>query len=171
VSDTVTFDNALKNASPVAKRTRLCLDGELLSEIERLGEELTQLPDGSDDAQRIASEIVEKTERAVASQTEFVFQAIGRRAWRELAEAHPPTEEQRAKGAEFDTESFPIAAMGASCITPKGATEAKFRKLAEGFTDAQWNQLWLTCHAANTSGGEIQVSIAALALAKRVAAA
>lgn len=171
------FDDVLAGSSARNRSIKVCLRGDLLAEIERLTAELphVQLADSTEnrpaEAPALAKRIVELTEEAQAAKVEFVFEPLGRRAWRDLVAEHPPTDEQKAAGGDFDTETLPAVAMGKSCVSPKGATEAKFRKLADGkaITDAQWNLLWATCWAANTGGedgADIPLSGRAYALAR-----
>jgi hypothetical protein len=173
----VSWKDALAGASARVRRAKLCLDGELLAEIERLTEELSlvQLADQAENrkpqAPALAQRIVELTEQAQASETEFVFQPLGRRPWRDLVAEHPPTDEQKAAGAEYNTDTLPIVAMGRSCIAPADASEESFAELEDDPTinDAQWDRLWFACWAANTGGNggaDIPLSGRAYALAR-----
>lgn len=170
--DAVSFDSALAGVTRVVKSIRLCLDGALMAEIEDLDAELTQaretdaIENRNPQAPAIAARIIELTEQARAKQVEFRFQSLGRRPWRDLVAEHPPTDEDKAARAEFNRDTFPIAAMVASCIAPTGATEKKFLKLAETLTEDQWGLLWVTCHVANTGGADIPLSVAAYAIAR-----
>jgi hypothetical protein len=168
------MSSALEAAKPVVKRCRVCLRGDLVAEIEKLSYELAEaeLFDANEnrlpEAPPIAARIVELTDQARAAETEFVFQALGRRAWRDLVAQHPPKDSDKEAGRDFDGETFPAAAMAACCTSPTGATLAQFEQLRDGDSigDAQWNRLWATCNRANTGGSDIPLSEAAFALAR-----
>jgi hypothetical protein len=175
--DAPTFASVLAGARPGVKRCRVCMRGDLVDEIEGLQRDLEQAQvfdhteNRAPQAPKIAALIVEKTEEALTHEVEFVFRSIGRRAWRDLLAAHPPTEEDKKAGADFNRESFPQAAMAASCVAPTGATEKDFQALADGnaIGDPQWNQLWLTCRDANVGGAEVPLSVSAFGLVRGTA--
>lgn len=171
--DAVSFGSALAGATRVVKSVRLCLDGELMDQIEQLDDSLTQALEADaaenrhPEAPAIAARIVELTEQARAKEVLFSFRHMGRRPWRDLIAEHPPTDSDKANGGDFNTSTFPVAAMVASCIAPTGVTQELIQELAdETLTDAQWNRLWATCHAANTGGADIPLSVAAYAIAR-----
>ncbi len=165
----VSWDKARAGASVVKQSARICLDGDLLSEIDALNRELAQTK--LDDAQLnrvpqapgVAAEIVELTDLARAAEVEFVFKAIGRRAWRDLVAAHPPTPEQRKEGADMNPLTFPVAAMAACCVEP---TDVDFDELGTLTNEGQWNKLWVACHEANTGRADVPFSVAAFALVR-----
>lgn len=170
--DAVSFDSVLAGATRVTKSIRLCLDGELMHTIERLNEEFV-LARQADEAENrdpqapaLAARIVELTEQARAKAVTFTFQSMGRRAWRNLVAEHPPSEEEKARGADFNTDTFPVAAMVMCAVAPTGITTAKLEQLGERLTDQQWDALWLTCHIANTGGADIPLFVDAFATAR-----
>ncbi|MCW2498276.1 hypothetical protein [Jatrophihabitans sp.] len=170
----VSFDSVLAGAKPVIKRTRICLNGDLVDQIEQLEREFEQarLDDANENrvalAPAIAARIVELTAQARDHEVEFAFKPVGRKKWRDLVAAHPPTDDQKALGADMNTEEFPAVAMAESCIAPTGATLAKFIELRDGdlIGDLQWNRLWMTCREANLGGSEVPLPVAAFALAR-----
>lgn len=174
--DAVTFDSVLAGAKPTVKSVRISLRGDLVHEIEQLQEVLQaeRMRDEVENrvpvAPKIAKRIVELTDQATAAEVEFTFRSIGRRAWRDLVAEHPPAEEEKKQGADFNTETFPAAAMAAACVTPAGASLEKFEQLRDGdvIGDRQWNDLWATVHAANTGGSGIPLSAAAFAMARGI---
>lgn len=174
--DAVTFDSVLAAARPVVKSIALCLDGELMNELSRLDEQLrrARLADEMENrpaqAPALAAQIVDLTEKARAQELTFSFRNIGRRAWHDLLALHPPTDKDQKAGADFNTDTFPVAAMAASCVAPTGATQEAFQRLGEvTLTQEQWNALWLTCHEANVGGADIPLSAAAYAIARGIA--
>lgn len=81
----------------------------------------------------------------------FTFQAIGRRAWRELLAQHPPTAAQLEldAGLEYDPDTFPAAAIAAACVEPEGVTADAMAELEERLSIGQFGRLWTACLAAN----------------------
>jgi hypothetical protein len=172
--DAPSFDSVLAGAKPTIKRTRISMRGDLIDEIEQLEPRMQQarltdeMENREPEAPVIASRIVELTRQARDAEVEFSFKAMRRRDWRDLIAAHPPTEEQRSKGVDFNPETLPATAMAACCVSPSGATLAKFEELRDGdlIGDSQWNELWAVVHSANTGGAQIPLSVAAFVLAR-----
>jgi hypothetical protein len=170
----VSFDSVLAGAKPTVKRTRISMRGDLVDQLEQLEIALhrarisDEMENSPAKAPGLAAQIVGLTTLAREAEVEFVFTAMGRRPWRDLIAAHPPTEEQAGKGADFNPETLPAAAMAACCISPTGATVEKFEALRDGdvIGDAQWNELWTVVHAVNTGGAQIPLSVAAFALVR-----
>lgn len=170
-----TFGEVLAAAKPVTKSVRICMRGDLIAEIERLDADWAQAREDDErlnrlaEAPDLAARITDLTEEAKAAEVEFVFQSMGRRAWRDLLAMHGPSDEDKKAGFDYNRQTFPVAAMAASCIAPKGATVEGFEEFADSpnVTDAHWNRLWLTCYNANTGGAEVPQSRAAFAPAGR----
>lgn len=161
---------------PKRKVVRLCLDGDLLAQLEAVERELlhAKVKDSGENrtpqAPRIAREYEDLREQVVAAEVEFVFVAIGRRAWSDLMLAHPPTkqeqEEAKQQGmvAQFNAETFPIAAVAASCKQPAGMTVEAVEQLYAQLNDGQWLRLWTEgCLGANITGTDVPFSAAAYA--------
>ncbi|MFC5996952.1 hypothetical protein ACFQE5_22330 [Pseudonocardia hispaniensis] len=75
------------------------------------------------------------------------LRALPPEAWEELIESHPPSEEQRAKGAIWDPKTFRYALLAASVDTPDGEqplSEGEWRQLAAArhVTDGELNELF-----------------------------
>jgi hypothetical protein len=85
----------------------------------------------------------------------FRFRGIGRRAFRALEDAHPPTEQQQAKAGESDIalgwnpDTFPPALVHASLVEPTGATLAQIQTAYDTWTVGHWALLWRACLIAN----------------------
>jgi hypothetical protein len=176
----VSFAAALAAAKPITKSIGVCLDGDLLAQADRLGEEylaaqredLLHRDDGLDytpQAPAVTERLKALDEMLKAAEVEFVFRSIGRIPWQDLIALHPPTKAHRDLGADFNTDTFPVAAMAACCVSPEDADVEGFELLAGKVTDGQWNRLWATCHAANTTGGEAPNFAAAFATARPTA--
>jgi hypothetical protein len=146
----------LASFKPTRKTVRLCVNGDVLDELQRLDAEMREA--GVRD-----SAVTQRHEalraQARESEVEFVFVAVGRRRWSDLMLAHPPTPEQlaaaKAEGfkVQFNPETFPIAAVAASCVEPAGMTVEAVEALYEKVNDSQWHALWAGgCLGANVTG-------------------
>jgi hypothetical protein len=149
---------------PTKVRATVCLDSDLVLEIERLEESLareTKLDDTTNRAPLapgIAARIVELREQAKAAEVEFVFASIGRRAYSDLLRAHPATEEQsEAAGARlaWNTDTFPPALLAAACVEPTGTDLAWWLRMYDRWGTGQVARLWQACLAAQ--GGVVEV--------------
>lgn len=136
-------------------RVRLCLDGDLLDEHARLTADLEQARKADeasnepDRAPAIARQIVDLEERIAADEIEFVFRGMGRGRWRKLAADHPPTDEQRQAGADFDIETFPFEAMAGSLESPDLSADDLRQLHDEVLDEVQFSHLWGACLKAN----------------------
>ena len=83
---------------------------------------------------------------------EFRFRNIGHRAWADLLRRHPPTDSQlrRDRSMDHNPETFPYAAMSASCVSHT-MTPAQVEQLdRSGSIDVeQWSEMWGACCRAN----------------------
>lgn len=105
-------------------------------------------PDWQDTAERLA-ELETRMDNAAI---EFRFRSIGHRAWADLLRAHPPTKPQLEQDRTLDhnPETFPYAAMAASCIDPVMTIDDVKRLDASALIDVRaWNELWTACIRAN----------------------
>jgi hypothetical protein len=117
------------------------------------------------EAPGIARQIGDLEAETEAAKVEFKFRAIGRRAWADLMSQHPPTKEQLKVSRHWDhnPETFPSAAMAASCFVPDGMTVEAMRRLEVSLNDTQYKVLWAACLEANT-GVDVPKSPAAGAI-------
>lgn len=89
----------------------------------------------------------------------LTFESIGRRAWRKLESEHPPTKEQMdlLKGtdmvARHNVDTFPVAAMLATCVEPPSFDEEDARVICEDFSEGAFDRVWSACLTANILGG------------------
>lgn len=89
-----------------------------------------------------------------ASTVEFRFVAVGHKAWADLLRQHPPTRQQLSARRDMDhnPETFPYAAIAASCVDPVMTVDDVRRlEAAPGFDVAAWSQLWDACLRANVA--------------------
>jgi hypothetical protein len=170
----VSFGNVLAGATAVQRSTRICFNGALLGEIDSLNAELVQakISDANentpDRAPAIAQRIVELTDEMRESEVEFVFKAIGRRAWRDLVAANPPKDDDKKAGRDYNGLTFPVEAMAASCVSPPGASVEGFQEIADSdlVMQSQWDKLFSACLTANAGPADVPFSAAAFAIAR-----
>ena len=167
-----TWDQVEKSRKRRTESVSICIDNDAVSEHERLERELVDAReedrvnrgrlDYTPRAPQVAQRIVDVEALMDEATVEFVFAEVGQRRWSELLKSHPPTKEQRAEGARnFNPETFPVAAMAASCVQPEGATEEHFQRAFDEW-GGQFNLLWTTCMEANVgvSGGKARSRLA-----------
>lgn len=103
---------------------------------------------------RVVARILEIEDEMAAKSVTFRFRSIGHRAWADLLRKHPPTRDQLAKRRDMDhnPETFPYAAIAASCIEPvMTVDEVKRLEASPAFDVQAWNQLWGACLEANVA--------------------
>lgn len=102
-----------------------------------------------------------------AARAEFRFRSIGRRAWADLIAKHPPTKKQAQElRVDHNPDTFPMAAMAASCVEPAGTDEDALRRLEAVMTDTQFTELWRACVDANVGGVDGPKSLLAGSIAR-----
>jgi hypothetical protein len=167
----VDFAGVLASTKPIERSVRICLAGDLLAEIDSLTEELAQARRSDsrlnelDRAPAIAKRLVELEDAAHEAEVEFRFRAIGRKAWRDLVAANPPSAEEKKAGADHN-ERFLVEAIAASCVEPAGVTLEQAEQLLDVLTESQAGKLWLACLAANRGTSDVPFSAAASELAR-----
>lgn len=104
-------------------------------------------------APTLAARVQELEAEIEASKRSFRFVSIGRKAWADLVRDHPPSKEDRKRDARSDinSETFPAAAIAASCADPKMTLE-QVKRLETAIGDPQWTVLWNDCLQANLGG-------------------
>ena len=148
-------------------KTRVLLRQDLVARHRELDEQLAlaiardATTNERDQAPDIARQIEALQDEIESSQVEFKFKAIGKKAWADLLAQHPPLKEHKDLRVDHNPETFPIAAMAASCVIPDGADEDFFRRLEAVLTDTQFAALWRVCVDANIGGVESPKSLAA----------
>jgi hypothetical protein len=126
--------------------------------------------DDVDDAPAIAQRIVEFEAEIEDAKREFVFKAVGQRAWQALIKANPPTEQQRQASTAFqrvdhNPDTFPAAAVSASCISPKMTLE-QAKQFEEILDVSAWAKIYAACLDANVGGGDSPKSVVAGGIAR-----
>lgn len=168
------IDDVLAKAQPRTIKVPVCFRGDLISEHATLNAQLEHAigTGGSDDHLLELADALSAIETEMREATvEFVFTNLGRARWTELLAEHPPTDEQKKLyGRRFDhnPDTFPYAAIAASCTSPEGMTVDKVRELEDVVSAGQWSALWSGCLEANMGGAALGESPAASAVLRRL---
>lgn len=147
---------------------RVLLRQDLLAEHDRLDAQLAAVI--ADDARlnRIPAapglaERIEELEAEIdAAKVEFRFRSVGKRTWANLLAKHPPTKDQKRSepGLDHNPETFPVAAIAASCFDPE-LTVRDVERLERALNSSQFGLLWAKCVDANVGGVSDPKSVAA----------
>ena len=113
-------------------------------------------------APALARRVRELEDQMEAAKTSFTFRAIGRKAWADLVAKHPPTKAQLKVDpqADVDPESFPVAAIAASCVEP-ALTLEQAQRIESAVTDVQWRVLYGACLTVNVGTSDLPKSVLA----------
>lgn len=154
----------LARAKARTARVSICLDGDLEDRLESARAAFEAAAENSDEAAVLAADLVALEDEVAEASTEFVFQ-VGRGRWRKLMADHPPTDEQKAQGAEFDVDEFPFAAMAEFLVEPVMSAEQLKQLDDEAFDEVKFSKLWGACLKAAVGGQSRPSSEAARRLA------
>jgi hypothetical protein len=132
-------------------RVALMLDGDLLAEHERLTVQFERATDADKGA--IAARIVDLEGAIADAEIEFVFRGLGRGQWRKLMADHPPTDEDKARGLDFNGATFPLVAMAATLIAPEFTLDELEELADDVLTVLDFERLWAGCLKANVGSG------------------
>lgn len=159
------FSEWQQEASKDRTSVQVCLDRALVSELEDATAELRKAQgDGMLDGAAELQERVDALRSEVEAKTRtLTFESIGRREWRKLLAEHPPTEQQKRDGADHNPETFPQAAIAASCIEP-GLTTEQAEWLAAELPLMKFEEVWATCLAVNIKGADEKKAVASASL-------
>lgn len=170
MTEGITWDDVEAQRTPVTTSVPVCLRNDLVADIERLEAELVAARIDDDRLNRapvapqIAARIVELQDEARAHQVNVVFRELPRRQWTDLLAAHPPTQEDREAGNDFNADTFPPAAMAASCVSPTGMTAERMRRIYDEWSLGQIRPMWRACLKVNTGASAVPKSAAASAI-------
>jgi hypothetical protein len=103
---------------------------------------------------------------------EFRFRCIGYRPWLALVAKHPPTKAQLdaakqtgQRPLDHNPETFPFAAIAASCTDPVMTAEQVMQFADSGLMDGKmWTALWDACLRANVADDDPKSVAAGLIL-------
>ncbi len=150
-----TFDH-LRKKPPIERVVSVPTDNDALDAFVEATADLKRAEEASPvvkaEAMAAAQAAHDAAKAAVKATTvEMRFRSIGRKAYRALMDAHPPTEEQKAdaEGLSYNSETFAIALIAASCVDPVLTVEQV------EILDAEWNSaelvpLWMAALEVNT---------------------
>lgn len=150
------LDEIMANATPVERVVSICVAGQLAGDYERLTAQLQQASMDeiqerlSGDAQSIKiRKELDSLEELMAEYTyDFRFRAMSPKRWSDLLAKHPDPEKYRL----FDPDTFPGAAIQASCVDPDGLDDdEKFDALMDKLSTAQQSELFDGAWEANTT--------------------
>lgn len=154
------IDDLLAEVTAREKTVKILLRQDMLAEHARLEAEVVAELDLDATENRdpvgpaLAQRLVEYEAEIAAARREFKFRAIGKRPWADLLAQHPPTPEQRRLNSRVDhnPETFPGAAIAASCVDPVMSVE-QVGRLEQALNLSQFETLWTACLDANVGGG------------------
>lgn len=156
-------DRQLSKKKPRTKTMWFVTDFDMQEELEQLKSQdgLANLLGKSDEApeQERLAKVADLEAKLRQSSVKIVIQSMGRRAYDELAQKHPPTEaqieqfkDQRTK-PQFNIDTYPTALVVASVIEPVMADEELANWLdGEDWTGGEFTELFSQCIAINSQG-------------------
>mgnify|MGYP001152550309 CR=1 FL=1 len=150
----------------------ICLRADLQAEFDRLSHELEvarRSPDadtlvGSSGRTRRIAEEMEKIRTQMQQHTRVIrLRALPRRQWSDLLARpeHQPRKEDAP--ADYNRETFPVAALAACAVAPKMTVEQAGR-LVDRLSQGQWDRLWLAILNLNKGEANVPFSAAASAI-------
>lgn len=149
-----TFDH-LKKKKPITKQIAVVLEDVTEPQFPRPSEKPPGGPTAAWEAQVMAWEEYDKQKAKVT--VWMTFRSIGRRAYDELVDEHPPSKKQIEEAKEqnqekpaFNIETFAPALIAASCIEPQ-MSEDEARELFDEWGAAEIAEPWLAALEVNTS--------------------
>lgn len=162
------IDDIINDVKPAEASTDLCLRGDLLSEYDRLREQLDQFdewePSGFSDVDprtEIRARLAALRAEMQESTRTFKFRSIGDQASSDLLVKHPaPKNEQGVEEYAWDPQTYPCALVAASAVDPV-MTEDQAKRLFDKLNLAQRNRLFGAAHRANNREVDIPFTGAA----------
>jgi hypothetical protein len=160
-------------AAKLPERTvDICLRGDLQAEWEDLERQLREayareqqdkrLNSGGE-SRRLAQQIEALQEQMRADTVVFRMRALSRKAWSKLLKQHPPRKgDADDEQADFNTETFPVAAIRACTYEPNDLDDADWEHLLDdAITEWQYVQLQNAAFALNSRRVDVPNSFAA----------
>lgn len=168
------IEDVFADAKLPRRAVPICLRGDLVAEWQDLERRFKQAQATADDdtlasknsaeAIELAQQMADLEKQMRAATRTFRLQGLPRSKWRELLKAHPPREDSpEDQQAEFNRDTFGVAALAACCTMPT-ITPAQAEKLVDVLTDGQWTELFAHIWTMNTGRVEIPFSLAASAI-------
>lgn len=161
------IDDVLAAAGLRKESVSICVAGDLNAQWEVLGRELAdltamtagepeptaKLSDASPLSRRsaIRDQMEELRQRMQAASFTFQFQALPRRQYRDLRDAHPDPRGQRL----FDGAAFPPVLIRKCLIDPVITSDDQFDQLMDKLTEGQVTELFNGAWLCNEGGSEV----------------
>ncbi|GII87058.1 hypothetical protein Ssi03_50480 [Sphaerisporangium siamense] len=168
------IDDILGKLQLPEKSVPLCLRADLQARFDTLERDLRaaqrapeqdSLAGSGATAREIANQIEAIRTEMQAHTVAFLLRALPNKEWSDLLKQHPPRKgNQGDLVSDYNTETFPVAALAACCKSPK-MTEDQAGQLVDAITNGQWSRLTMAIGELNNGGGDIPFSVAASALA------
>ena len=157
-------------STPDRQQGRVCFDREakadLLAVIARISDVAKPgMLDQPDEVETLAQQARDLDGVVEASTKTLTFARIPRRAWRELEQAHPATDEQKAINPRqtINPHTFEPAAAAICCVDPE-LTPEQAEWLYDFLPDDEWSaQVFGPIWVANKSGVEVPKGVSSIA--------
>ena len=114
-------------------------------------------------AKQLADQLLDLEAEIEAATRTFRLRAMSSRRWRSLLAAHPPTKQQKADGADFNPETFPVAALAACAVVPEMTLE-QAEKIADALPLGDFQKLWSAVLTVNVGVNDAPKSVLATAI-------
>jgi hypothetical protein len=178
------IDALLDEAQFPQREVPICLRGDLVSEIERLDQELAAILRDEDAARESGAaslatggkgrEVAEQIEALQAkmqgSTITLVLRALPRARFRALIDEHPPRKDEEGGVLPADLAGINSAtfydALARECLASPELTDAQWRRLLSKLSDRQWQKLADTAWEVNRSEVDVPFSFAASRLTR-----
>ncbi len=180
----IDIDTLLDQAKPLQQPVPICLRGDLVSEVERLNEELATVLQAEADARvsgaasldtgsqgrQIAEQIEALREQMKASTITFMLRALPKQRFRAMIDEHPPRKDDDGGVLALDdmgvNSSTFFDVLIRECTAEPQLTEPQWQKLFGKLSDRQFQVLSTTAWAVNRSDVDVPFSRAASKLLK-----
>lgn len=167
------IESILDEVEPQETSVTLCLKGSLVSEYERLDQQLSNVTTnvmnlaGEGPATELVARMDEVREQMLAHEQAFIFRAITpRRAWRNLT-ARRPVRAPDMTDEEYGDLYHPwVCEVVAASAAEPAMTAGQVERLADKLSDGQWMRLANAAWAVNDSAQGIPFSAAASVLTR-----
>jgi len=139
---------------------KICLRGDLTSEIYRLDAELSELGKknfdtrltGNAEAHSLAQRIKDLESEAEKSTVEVTLQALPRKQWADLVAKHKPQDKGQDFAPTIYNDAIPV------CIVEPDMDSDTRDKFLDGLTQGQWDELAGAVHLLNVGDGSVPFS-------------
>ncbi len=154
------FADYQQEATRPRKTVPVCFDRALLSELEEAEGRLRELKEPgmlgqAEEVSALQGRVDQLRAEAKEKSRSIVFEGMGRKAWSDLLAEHPPLAEHKlrfGKLLDHNPETFPAAAMAASCVEP-GLTLEQAQWICDELPLGIVAKVWGGCLSVNVQGG------------------